>query len=162
MEFSIASRLPDQYNFIMNPYPDMRVSRCPMCDAKTGQRKLPLFIHIEPQQPVALNYTNRYCRHCDLLIANKHEIEHYLTRMFKRQNPAVIGNEYMVMGTFEKKYWREGMKEQKTVAGMLEHVHFFREYYKEMHSTRPGYYHEDQEPPIMEPPPSKEWVKNRW
>jgi hypothetical protein len=71
--------LPRKHNFVLNPYPDERVSRCPYCEQKTGQRKVPLFIHIDPHYPIALNYTCRYCKSCDLLIAHKHEIEHLLT-----------------------------------------------------------------------------------
>ena len=140
----------------------MRVSRCPFCDRKTGQRKLPLFIHIDPHYPIALNYTCRYCRHCDLLIAHKHEIEHLLTEMFARSDPAVIGNEYMVMGTMDKKAWREGLKQPKPVAEMLDkHTSFFKTYYQELRLTRPGYYPEGEEPPEMPPPPSTEWVKRK-
>jgi hypothetical protein len=38
-----------------------------------------------------------------LLIAHKHEIEHYLTGLFIQQAPDVIGNEYLAVGTVEKK-----------------------------------------------------------
>lgn len=44
-----------------------------------GQRKVPLFIHIEPHYPIILGYTGRYCAACNLLIAHKHEIEANLT-----------------------------------------------------------------------------------
>ena len=90
------SDMPRKYNFVLNPYPDHRVSKCPFCERKTGQRKLPLFIHIAPHFPVALNYTCRYCRHCDLLIAHRHEIEHLLTSLFIETNPAIIGNDYLI------------------------------------------------------------------
>ncbi len=60
-------QLEPQYNFALNPYPDARFSKCPNCEQKTGQRKRPLFIHIDPRQPVVLNYTCRYCSRCDLL-----------------------------------------------------------------------------------------------
>lgn len=69
---------PPQYNFVLNPYPDERLSRCPFCSNKTGQRKRPLVIHIDPMHLIALNYTCRYCEQCDLLVAHKHEIEHLL------------------------------------------------------------------------------------
>jgi hypothetical protein len=44
--------LPPQYNFVLNPYPEVQVSRCPFCDRKTGQRKVPLFIHVDPLTPL--------------------------------------------------------------------------------------------------------------
>jgi hypothetical protein len=95
--------LPPRYSFVLNPYPDMRVSRCPHCERKTGQRKLPLLIHVEPAHLIALNYTCRYCNTCDLLIADKQAIEHLLTGMFSQHDPEVVGNEYLIIGTVEKK-----------------------------------------------------------
>ena len=85
--------LKPKYNFILNPYPDQRLSRCPFCEKKTGQRKIPLLIHTDPLQLIALNYTCRYCHDCDLLIAHKHEIEHLLTNLFLQFDPEVIGND---------------------------------------------------------------------
>ena len=151
--------LPPHYHFSLNPYPDMRFTSCPRCRAKTGQRKLPLLIHIDPRVLIALNYTNRYCPRCDLLIAHKHEIEHLLTRMFRHYDPEVIGNDYLIIGTVEKKAWCEGLKHPKAPAEILPHAHDFKLYYQELRMTQPGWYGPDQEPSIMEPPPSQLWVK---
>lgn len=153
--------LPPRYRFVLNPYPDMRVSRCPYCEHKTGQRKIPLLIHVEPRHLIALNYTCRYCRACDLLIAHKHAIEHLLTGMFCQYDPEVVGNDYLIIGTVEKASWREGLQRPKAVAEMLPHASDFAEYYHELRVTRPGWYKADQEPPVMEPPPSREWVKSK-
>ena len=49
--------------------------KCPQCLAKTRQRKLPLVIHIEPLQLVALNKTCQYCPRCDLLITHQDQLE---------------------------------------------------------------------------------------
>jgi len=151
--------LPPAYGFVLNPYPDERLSRCPFCQGKTGQRKRPLLIHIDPNQLLALNYTCRYCRHCDLLIGHKHEIEHLLTTLFTRLNPTVIGNDYLIIGTVEKQGWRDGLSHPKAVVDMLPHVHDFKTYYQELRMTQPGWYHEEDEPPVREPPASTEWVK---
>jgi hypothetical protein len=152
--------LPRRYNFVFNPYPDQRIWRCPFCERKTGQRKVPLLIHVEPRQFIALNYTCRYCSECDLLIANKHEIEHLLTAMLMERDPALIGNDYFVMGTMEKKAWREGQARPKSLEEIRAHIADFKEYYKELRMTQPGWYGPDQEPPVMEPPRSQEWVKS--
>ncbi len=136
------------------------MSRCPYCGQKTGQRKVPLFIHIDPDYPVALNYTCRYCKQCDLLIGHKHEIEHVLTELFRQSKPDIIGNDYLIMGTVEKKVWREGFKKPKLPAEILEHTAIFKVYYQELRHTRPGWYPSGQEPPVQEPPPSQEWVKS--
>jgi hypothetical protein len=151
--------LPPMYNFIMNPYPDHRLSSCPLCEQKSRQRKLPLLIHIDPRQLIALNYTCRYCPSCDLLMAHKHEIEHHLTETFQQYNPELVGNDYLIIGTVEKKAWKENLKEPKLPAEMLPHAHDFKTVYQELRMTRPGWYGPGVEPPIMEPPPSEEWVK---
>jgi hypothetical protein len=151
--------LPPQYNFVLNPYPEVRVSRCPFCDRKTGQRKVPLFIHVDPLHPIALNYTCRYCSHCDLLIGHKHKLEHLLTQMFAPYHSAVIGNDYLIMGTVDKKAWRESMAHPKSIPEMLPYVSRFKTSYQELRLTQPGWYPEGKEPPVQEPPPSTEWVK---
>ncbi len=39
---------PPQYRFFLNSYEDMRCTKCPQCDRKMHQRKLPLVIHSDP------------------------------------------------------------------------------------------------------------------
>lgn len=151
--------LSPRYNFIVNPYPDQRMSRCPICEEKTGQRKLPLIIHVDPLQLVALNYTNRYCRHCDLLIAHRHEVERLLTDLFRRIDPAAIGNDYLILGTLDKKAWRKHKAQPHEVTEMRAHIHDFKTVYQELRISRPGWYKRGQTPPIAEPPPSEEWIK---
>ena len=65
------------------------------------------------------------------------------------------------IGTVEKKAWREGMKQSKAVNEMLPHVSGFVTYYKELRMTQPGWFRANQEPPVMEPPESQEWVKSK-
>ncbi len=152
-------QLPPRYGFMLNPYPDERLSRCPVCEQKTGQRKIPLLIHIEPSNLIALNYTCRCCKGCDLLLAHKHVIEHLLTELFLQYDPEVIGNDYLIIGTVEKTTWREGVEQAKDMDEMLSHASDFSTYYKELRLTRPGWYRSEQESPVMEPPLSQEWSK---
>jgi hypothetical protein len=158
---SRSGKLPSKYNFVLNPYPGERLSRCPFCEGKTGQRKLPLVIHVDPQHLIALNYTCRYCSACDLLIAHKHEIEHLLFNLFSLEHPEVIGNEYLIFGTMEKKAWRENMQQPRPAAEMLAYVSQFMTYYQELRMSQPGWYGPGQTPPIMKPAPSQEWVKTK-
>ncbi len=151
--------MPPKYNFVFNPYPDLRFSRCPFCNRKAGQRKVPLLIHVDPSRMIALNYTCRYCQHCDLLVAHKDEIEHLLHDLFNDYDPQAIGNDYLVVGTVEKGAWREGLKQPKAMAEMLPYVHDFKTYYQELRMTQPGWYGPNQEPLVMKPPESQEWVK---
>lgn len=150
--------LPPQHHFSLNPYPGMRFNKCPICENKTGQRKLPLIIHINPMEMIALNYTNRYCKVCDRLIGHKHEIEHYLTVMFLQRDPNVVGNDYLIFGTLEKQSWRQHLSQSEPLDEMRKFMHDFKSY-EELRMTRGGWFREDEEPPIMEPPPSEEWVK---
>jgi hypothetical protein len=147
------------YNFIMNPYPDMRISKCPLCDGKTGQRKLPLAIHIEPGQLVALNYTCRYCRTCDLLIAHKHEIEELLATLFSQRNPDMIGKDYLVYGTMEKTAWRQNMKKPSSQGDAVAAMYLFKTYYRELRVHEEGWFPRGKTPPVRQPPPSTLWVK---
>jgi hypothetical protein len=120
-------KLPPQYTFILNPYTDARFTRCPICEQKMHQRKVPLFIHVDPFHPVVLGYTCRYCPTCDLLIAHQDQIEALLANLFATHEPSVIGNDYLVMGTVERKAWREGMKAPKGISDMLAYLHDFKE-----------------------------------
>ena len=151
--------LPPKYKFSLNPYPELRCSSCPQCGTKTGQRKLPLFIHIDPGQLVALNYTNRYCGRCNRLIGHKHEIEHHLAEMFKRTRPEIVGNRYLIMGTVEKKAWRENMKTPKPLQELLDFASDFKDY-GEIRMTMGGWFKEGVTPPVMQPPKLKDWVKS--
>ena len=150
--------LPPKYSFSLNPYPETRFSKCPDCQDKTGQRKLPLLIHVDPKNLIALNYTNRYCARCDMLIGHRDEIEHFLTDMFLQTNPDCIGNDYLVFGTVEKKAWRENIANPKPFDEMLHHVHDFKSY-QDIRMTQGGWFKNDEIPPVVEPSPSTEWVK---
>lgn len=150
--------LPPKYNFLLNPYPEMRFYKCPNCENKTSQRKLPLVIHVDPVNLIAINHTNRYCRNCDTLIGHKHEIEHHLTEMFSKINPDFVGNNYLVFGTVEKKAWRDNISQPKPLQEMRCHIHDFKSH-QTLRMTMAGWFLKGQTPPVMEPPPSKEWRK---
>ncbi|MCB0128981.1 MAG: hypothetical protein KDE58_42235 [Caldilineaceae bacterium] len=152
-------KLAPQYSFTMNPYPDIRLSSCPHCEGKNGQRKLPLLIHIDPHQLIVLNYTCRYCKACDLLMAHKHEIEHLLTEVMQSRAPELIGNEYLILGTVSKTTWRAAMTEELTPKEMLDHTRRFETVYQELRVTQTGWFPANVKPGLRKPPPSEEWVK---
>jgi len=118
---------PPQYRFFLNPYQDARFTRCPQCDNKMGQRKLPLLIHVDPMQLLSLNKTCRYCHHCDLLIAHQDDLEHLLASIFIEQKPEVVGNDYLVLGTLDRSVWKRGTQQQLTLQETIEALHDFRE-----------------------------------
>ncbi|KPA09464.1 hypothetical protein MHK_010296 [Candidatus Magnetomorum sp. HK-1] len=153
-------KLPPKYHFSLNPYPEFRFSSCPDCKTNTGQRTLPLMVHIDPKQMIALNYTSRYCKHCDTLIAHKHEIENLLTKLFQQLNPEHIGNNYLIFGTIEKKAWRENMKKPKFPNEIVQHISDFKSY-ETIQMRMGGWFQKDQVQPIMQAPPSTTWVKGK-
>ena len=120
-------KLPRLYRFFLNPYQDVRFSSCPQCANKTRQRKLPLFIHVSPKQPVMLNKTCRYCPNCDLLIAHQDEIEDILSRLFTTLNPELVGNDYLVIGTVERATWKRSMQSQLPNQVTIDALHDFKE-----------------------------------
>ncbi len=116
-----------RYRFFLNPYTDVRFTSCPKCSTRTRQRKLPLVIHVDPRNPVSINKTCRYCPTCDLLIAHKDEIEQQLALLFARHNPALIGNDYLVVGTQDRSDGRRGVQTPLTIEEMLDSLHDFEE-----------------------------------
>ena len=148
-------KLPPQYTFILNPYAEYRFTRCPGCEQKMKQRKLPLFILVDPQNPVVLNKTCRYCPACDLLLVHQDELETLLAAMFFAHDPSIIGNDYMVLGTLERAAWqplragsKESTKQPMGMAEMLEHLHDFKDH--QTVQVRPGgWYPEDMDPAEM-------------
>jgi len=150
--------LDSMYSYLLNPYPELRHNSCPVCRNKTGQRKLPLVIHVDPKHLIALNYTHRYCRNCDTLLGHKHEIEQLLFDLFSQNNPEAIGNKYVIIGTMEVKAWRDGLDKQQPVSEALAHIHDLRKY-EDLRMTMAGWFPKDREPPVMPPPASKVWVK---
>jgi hypothetical protein len=117
-----------RYRFFLNPYTDVRFTWCPECGKKNRQRKLPLVIHVDPQHLISLNKTCRYCPQCDLLIARQDQIEAFLAAYFGANDPAIIGNDYLVVGTQDRAEWRQGMRSTLTTEEMLASLHDFIEY----------------------------------
>ncbi len=116
-----------RYRFFLSPYPDMAFTRCPKCETKTGQRRLPLVIHIEPRQLFILNKTCRYCERCDLLIARKADVEAMMAETFATRAPDIVGNEYLVIGTLDRADWREGAQSMLRPAEVIDRVYVFED-----------------------------------
>jgi hypothetical protein len=131
------------YNFCLNPHDATRVSTCPACEERMHQRKVPLFIHVEPANPVVMGYTCRYCPGCDLLVAHQDEIERLLADLFAERDPSLIGNDYLIMGTVERKPWRASLKEPMSIPEALENLHDFREVWSL--ECDPGGWYKDEE-----------------
>jgi hypothetical protein len=120
-------KLPPRYRFFLNPYQDMRFTRCPKCDNKTKLKKLPLVIHIESMIILSLNKTCRFCPYCDLLIVHQDELEHLLASIFSQQKPEIVGNDYLVLGTQDRPAWKEGTQQQTTIQDAFDTLHDFKQ-----------------------------------
>jgi hypothetical protein len=101
---------PPQYSFILNPYRDVRLSKCPKCERPTHLRKFALVIHVQNWGPLILGKTCRYCTRCQLIIAHQDELEAELVTCLTPRAPEAVGNEYLVIGTMDKKVWQQGLR----------------------------------------------------
>ena len=125
---TLLGKLPPKYRFFLNPYRDSRFTQCPQCDQKTKVRKHPFFIHVDPEQPIVLNMSGKYCPDCDLLILHQDKVEELLTLTMMENNPDVVGNTYLVLGTVERKGWREVQKNPHGLKATFEYLHDFKEH----------------------------------
>lgn len=74
-----------------------------------------------------LNKSCRYCPACDLIIAKKSDIESLMVACFEKRNPAIVGNDYLVIGVANRDDWREGKKGEMSQAQAIERVHIFKD-----------------------------------
>lgn len=119
--------LPPRYAFALNPFVDMRVSKCPLCNRPTHLRKFALLIHIDQFGSLVIGKTCRYCTPCELIVAHQNELEAELAHGLERIAPEVVGNEYFVIGTVDKKVWQRGLRGDETrLNAMLPHVAEFQ------------------------------------
>ena len=114
--------LPPRDAFLLNPYDDLRYTRCPRCSHRTWRRKVPLLLVIAGYGPVVLGKTGPYCAHCRLVIAHRDELEGELTTIFAQRAPAVVGGAYTVLGTVDLRAWRRGLSAAPTLEEVLRHT----------------------------------------
>jgi hypothetical protein len=118
---------PPLYRFVLNPYVDARFTTCPGCEHKMGQRKVPLLIHVMPRNPVVLNYTCRYCRSCDLLIAHQDEIQALLSQIFSDRPSPITPKDYLVLGTLDRANFRQSLKVPLEMQELPSRLHDFKD-----------------------------------
>lgn len=115
-------KLAPRYRFALNPFPEVRWSKCPRCEKLTYNRKFPLLIHVEDFGPVILGKTARYCTRCEFIVVHQAELVAELAHMFSQRAPEVVGNDYLVMGIVERKTWQKGMREKLGWEELLQHT----------------------------------------
>jgi hypothetical protein len=106
IEKAIAGR---RYYFFLNPYEHAAFTKCPNCETKTKLRKFPLVIHIKPEVIFVLNKKCRYCTNCELIIVRQSELENLMWVGLEDKAPEIVGNDYSVFGTLEKRAFRRHM-----------------------------------------------------
>ena len=125
-----VGKLTPRYSFLLNPYADTRLSKCPRCDRPTHARKFALFVHVEGFGPVVLGKTCRFCTPCQLVVAHRDELEAELARGPARLNPDAPGDRYFVVGTVDREVWRKGLSGSGAQLGeALEHLADFKRYF---------------------------------
>ena len=76
---------------------------------------------------------------------HQNELEAELAIAFSRIAPEVIGNEYLVLGTIEKKVWQEGLKGEGGELGeIMKHAADFKKVY-DLEYRPAGWYPADEE-----------------
>jgi hypothetical protein len=78
-------------------------------------------------------------------MVHQDELEAELAYNFSRVAPDVVGNEYMVLGTIEKKMWQEGLNgKSRPLVEMLKYVADFKKYY-DLGYEPGGWYPDDED-----------------
>lgn len=122
-----VGKLAPRYSFLLNPYTDLRLSKCPQCDRLTHPRKFALFVHVEGFGPLLLGKTCRYCTPCELVIVHRDELEAQLASSPARFSPGDTEGRYLVLGTVNRKVWQEGLRGSGTqLQEALEHLADFK------------------------------------
>lgn len=125
----MSDKHPTRFYFFLSPYPDMAFMRCPKCEGKTKQRKLPLVIHIEPNTLCALNKTCRVCPACELLIARQSQIDSLLTQMAVAPQSVIEEHKYLIVGTLDRKDWLVGQEGHWPAHEAVERIWLFKNHW---------------------------------
>lgn len=150
-------KLPRRYKFLLNPFPETRLSSCPRCNRLTYPRKFPLFIHVDGYGPYTQGKTCKYCPKCEIIICHQDELEFEMASAFEKIDPTVMGNDYMVMGTVQVKVWKASMAHPIPLEELLAHTADFKGYL-DLQFDPGGWRHKDAGPRYLEPrPPNTPW-----
>ena len=101
---------PPRYSFLLNPYQDVRFTRCPKCQRLTNLRKFALLIHLEGRGLIALGKTSRFCAFCDLIMVHQDELESEIARIFPHAPSKRLNYHYFVIGTLPLSLWKSSLR----------------------------------------------------
>jgi len=114
-------KLPPRYRFALNPFAEVRWSRCPRCEKLMHARKFALLIAFSDFEFLTLGKTCRYCTPCELIIAHQHEMEDEIA-IFRASHPGHGLGEWFVLGTGDRKTWETSLRAQVTLDALREHT----------------------------------------
>jgi hypothetical protein len=123
--------LPARYSFVLNPHVRERFTKCPNCNSLTRLRKLPLVVHVghlDGPRLVLLNKSCRLCVVCETLIVHRAELERVITA--SGFSAAADGQDYVVLGTIDRRTWRRGIAGDAQLADIRAHMADFKKYLK--------------------------------
>jgi hypothetical protein len=123
--------LPARYSFVLNPHVRERFTRCPSCNLPTRIRKLPLVVHVghlEGPRLALLNKSCRLCVVCETLIVHRAELERVI--IASGFSAAADRQDYVVLGTIDRRTWRRGIAGDTQLADIREHMADFKKYLK--------------------------------
>lgn len=108
-------KLKPRYRFALNPFPDVRWSRCPRCEKLMHARKFPLLLHLGGNTLLTLGLTCRYCTPCEFIIAHQHELEREVA-IFRAEHPDVHVDDLFVVGTVDRKTWERSLGKRNALS----------------------------------------------
>jgi hypothetical protein len=117
----------------------VRCTRCPQCDRLTRLRKFALLVGINDYGMMVVGKTCRFCPTCEFIIAHQDELEELLAASFTTHQPEMIGSDYHVLGTVERKTWRKGLRDDITPQEVLKHTADFKKEFN-LHYEPSGWY----------------------
>ena len=120
-------KLPPRHTFFLNPYKEDRFTRCPECDELMKKRKNPLLVSVGTSLLMFFNISGNYCPDCDLLVVHKDIVEEYLRTAMWQMKVDLSGASYMILGTIERKTWRESKKRTVEWQEAIANLHDFKE-----------------------------------
>ena len=94
-----------KYTCCINPYRDLRFSRCGKCGGRNQIRQFALVIHVDPEGIFPTRIACKWCRSCGLIIVHKYELEPTLHASLASISPKQVGSPYLIIGTLEMRIW---------------------------------------------------------
>ncbi len=85
--------------FFLNTFDEQVYTTCPTCHGPTAKDVEHLAVLYEPDNMLVVKADCLACHRCDLLIADRRDVEDRMRRMSKRITPSPVGRDYIMVGT---------------------------------------------------------------